>query len=138
MVFALVGFICLATVNLNTNSGAGYFFTYLIEIGTFTSGALVPSWASSDFPNNTTRATALGMIYAFTNLGGIISSETFRTQDAPVYKLGLTVTGCFQAAFIVLGLVMRQYYAWRNKQLDEGKVKYVEGMEQNTQFRYAI
>lgn len=138
MVFALVGFICLATVNLSTNSGAGYFFTYLIEIGTFTSGALVPSWASSNFPNNTTRATALGMIYAFTNLGGIISSETFRTQDAPVYKLALTVTGCFQAAFILLGLLMRQYYVWKNKQLDDGKVEFVEGMEQNGEFRYAI
>jgi hypothetical protein len=84
------------------------------------------------------RPTALGMIYAFTNLGGIISSETFRTQDAPVYKLALIVTGCFPAAFIVLGLAMRQYYVWRNKQLDEGKVEYVKGMEQNAEFRYAI
>lgn len=107
-------------------------------IGAFTSGALVPSWASSNFLNNTARATALGIIYAFPNLGGIISSDTFRPQDAPVYKLSLIVTGCFQAAFIVLGLAMRQYWVWRNKQLDEGKVEHVEGMEQNTEYRYAI
>ena len=108
------------------------------SIGAFTSGALVPSWASSNFLNNTTRATALGIIYAFPNLGGIVSSDTFRPQDAPVYTLSLIVTGCFQAAFIVLGLAMRQYWVWRNKQLDEGKVEHVDGMEQNTEYRYAI
>jgi hypothetical protein len=107
-------------------------------VGTFTSGALVPSWASINFPNNTARATALGMIYTFPNLGGIISSDTFRSQDPPVFKLALVLTGCFQAAFIVLGLAMRQIWVWRNKQLDEGKVEHVEGTEQNTEYRYAI
>jgi hypothetical protein len=110
MIFALVGFISSAAVELDGNSGAGYFFTYeyLIEIGTFTSGALVPSWASRNFPSATTQATALGMICAFMNLASIISSETFGTQDAPVHRLALIVTGSFQAIFVVAGLVMRQ------------------------------
>jgi hypothetical protein len=72
------------------------------------------------------------------NLGGIISSHTFRSQDGPVYKLSLIVAGCFQAAFIMLGLATRQYWVWRHKQLDEGKVEHVEGMEQSTEYRYAI
>lgn len=45
-------------------------------------------------------------------------------QDISGYKLALIVTGYFQVAFIVLGLVMRQDHVRGNRQLDEGKVEY--------------
>lgn len=138
MVFAIIGFICLAVVDTTTHIGAGYFFTYLLQVGTFTSGVLVPSWLSTNIPNPTKRATALGMLYLFTNLAGIISSASFRTQDAPIYRPALTVTGCFQAGFVLSGLAMRQYFVKKNKDLDSGKVQSVKEMEHNPDYRYAM
>jgi hypothetical protein len=109
MIFVLVGFTFLAMVDLNVNSGARYLLTYLMETEIFTSGVLSflgeAAISQTHHEGNSLRSALC--VYKPRRCH---SSLTFRTQDALFYRLALTVTGSFQAALVVAGLAMRQYY----------------------------
>ncbi|KAE8442752.1 hypothetical protein EG329_002892 [Mollisiaceae sp. DMI_Dod_QoI] len=81
---SMIGFICLGTVDITHKTGLGYFFTFLLTFGSFTPAVLVPAWLSSNTISVSGRATTLGLVAGLQNIAGIISSESFRSQDAPV------------------------------------------------------
>jgi hypothetical protein len=72
------------------------------------------------------------------NLAGIISSAVFRTEDAPIYKTALITVACFQAAFMVVCLGLREYFRRLNKKLDNGEVVHVSGGKERPEYRYAL
>lgn len=80
----------------------------------------------------------MGLATGLQNVAGIVSSEAFRTQDAPVYAPSLIVSGCFEGAMIVAVAIMYIYYRRINRLLDEGKLDFVKGMESSQGFRYAL
>ncbi|RDW63281.1 MFS general substrate transporter-13 [Coleophoma cylindrospora] len=135
---SMIGFICLGTVDVAHHFGIGYFFTFLLTFGGFTPAVLIPAWASSNIPSNSARATTLGLLAGMQNIAGIISSEAFRTQDAPVYAPALIISGCFQGAMVLTAAFAFFYYRRINKQLDSGERVSVAGMEQNLNFRYIL
>jgi hypothetical protein len=110
--------------------------TFLLTFGTFVPAVLVPAWASGNTPSPSARATTLGLISGMQNLGGIISSEAFRSEDAPVYAPALITSGVFQGTMILMAAGALLYYRTINRQLDEGKKGTVMGMERNPEFRY--
>ncbi|KIY00448.1 uncharacterized protein Z520_04133 [Fonsecaea multimorphosa CBS 102226] len=135
---SMIGFICLGSVDLVHKTGVGYFFTFLLTFGTFTPAVLVPAWATSNMTSNSARATTLGLLAGLQNIAGIISSYAFRSQDAPVYRPALIVSGCFQGGLILAASFAWFYYRRVNQQLDSGKKTSVRGMEQNPEFRYVL
>ncbi|KAF7562324.1 hypothetical protein G7046_g1811 [Stylonectria norvegica] len=137
-VVSLIAWILLGTLDLVDHVPVGYFLTYLITFATFTPSNLVPVWLSANVPTTTGRAVALGLNYGAMNLAGIVSSVTFRDQDAPVYRPALITVGVTQGVFVVVCMIMRQYYVHKNRELDEGKVAHAPGMEGRPQYRYAI
>ncbi|OAL23908.1 hypothetical protein AYO20_10820 [Fonsecaea nubica] len=135
---SMIGFICLGSVDLVHKTGVGYFFTFLLTFGTFTPAVLVPAWATSNITSNSARATTLGLLVGLQNIAGIISSYAFRSQDAPVYRPALIVSGCFQGGMLLTASFAWFYYRRVNRQLDSGKRTSVRGMEQNPDFRYVL
>ncbi|KAJ9144041.1 MFS general substrate transporter [Pleurostoma richardsiae] len=138
MAVSLIGFICLGTVDLVHKTGVGYFFTFLLTFGAFTPAVIVPAWTSSNITSNSARATTLGLLSGLQNIAGIMSSYAFRSQDAPVYRPALVISGCFQGGMVLTALFAWFYYRRINRQLDRGEKPHVKGMEQNPNFRYVL
>lgn len=137
-VVSLIAWILLGTLDLVHHAKVGYFLTYLITFATFTPSNLIPVWLSSNVPTTTGRAVALGLTYMAMNLAGIVSSVSFRDEDAPVYRPALITVGITQGVFVVICLAMRQYYVALNRKLDRGEIPHAPGMEARPQYRYAI
>ncbi|KAI1074217.1 MFS general substrate transporter [Whalleya microplaca] len=135
---SLLAWILLGTLDLVHLPQAGYFLTYLITFATFIPSNIVPAWLASNTHTTTGRAVALGMNYMAMNLAGIISSLTYRDEDAPVYRPALVTCGCTQGVFIVTALLTRHYYATLNKKLDSGELSHAPGMEARSGYRYAV
>lgn len=134
---SLIGFVLLGSLDLVNLVQVGYFLTFLLTFGVFTPGLLTPVWLASNIHTTTGRAVALGMTYMSQNLAGIVSSLVFRNQDAPVFRPALITAAVCQAGYIVLALILRQYYARLNKKVDSGGVQ-IAGMEKNPGYRYAV
>lgn len=138
MLVSMLGFIFLGALDLVHRAKLGYFFTYWLTFGTFTPVLLVPTWVGANTPSASARAVALGLLSTFQNLGGIISSGVYRAQDAPTYRPALITVSVFQAAFIVVCFAMRVVY-WRlNRQLAEGKVVRLHGVEVGSGYRFML
>jgi hypothetical protein len=137
-VLSLVAWILLGTLDLVRQPQVGYFLTYLITAATFIPSNIVPVWLSSNTPTTTGRAVSLGLNYMGMNVAGIISSLTFRTEDAPVYRPALVTVGCTQGVFVVTCIAMRQYYVYQNKKLDSGEIPHAPGMAARPKYRFAI
>ncbi|KUJ16734.1 MFS general substrate transporter [Mollisia scopiformis] len=135
---SMIGFICLGTVDITHKTRLGYFFTFLLTFGSFTPAVLVPAWLSSNSISTSGRATTVGLVAGLQNIAGIISSESFRSQDAPIYAPALIISGCFEGAMCVTAAFAYLYYRTINRRLDSGKMQFVRGMEQNPNFRYVL
>lgn len=72
------------------------------------------------------------------NIAGIISSEAFQSEDAPIYSPALLVSGCFDGGMILMALLAYFYYRNLNKKLDSGELTFVKGMESSPKFRYVL
>lgn len=116
---SMVGFVLLGTLDLTRLVGVGYFCTFLITFGTFTSAVLVPAWASGNLASRSARAATLGLVAGLQNLGGIVSSVVFRAEDAPVYRPALITSGVFQGCVVILAAAGWIWYARENKRLEK-------------------
>ncbi|KAI0767797.1 MFS general substrate transporter [Fomes fomentarius] len=86
----------------NAGSGAKYFGTFLVVIGAYSGFPATSSWVPNNTSGHYKRAVAISIDVIFGNIGGIVSSNVFRAQDAPHYKLGHGL----ELLFIALGLVL--------------------------------
>ncbi|KAH9870929.1 hypothetical protein J1614_006501 [Plenodomus biglobosus] len=81
----MIGYIMfLASTNLMARYGA----TFLIASGAFSFGALCNAQASANVVSDTARASAIGTVVMFGNVGGLISTWSFLPTDAPHYPIG--------------------------------------------------
>ncbi|KAF1850536.1 MFS general substrate transporter [Cucurbitaria berberidis CBS 394.84] len=65
-----------------------YGATFLIASGAFSFGALCTAHASNNVVSDTARASAIGTVVMFGNIGGLISTWSFLPFDAPNYRIG--------------------------------------------------
>lgn len=88
--------------------------------------------------NQTVRQEKRGIVSAamitIGAAGGVTGSTIFRAQDAPLYLPGMWTTIAMQVAYSIGTYAMSMYLKRKNKQVDEGKVTALEGVEG---FRYA-
>ncbi|KAF9234656.1 MFS general substrate transporter [Melanogaster broomeanus] len=110
---SLVGYI----INIsNAPSGVKYFGTYLCVIGTYTSipGSFIDTADDNRLANNLggryKRAVGMALQISVGNLGGVVASIIFRTQDEPRYLLGHGLEIMFTSiGLIVLLLTVLTY-----------------------------
>ncbi|KAH7084531.1 MFS transporter [Paraphoma chrysanthemicola] len=65
-----------------------YGATFIIASGAFSFGALCNAQASANVVSDTARASAIGTVVMFGNIGGLISTWSFLPFDGPNYRIG--------------------------------------------------
>ncbi|KAF8347919.1 MFS general substrate transporter [Amanita rubescens] len=84
--FALGGAAYIILIS-SRNAALSYFAVFVAASGIY---PLIRTyvWASNNLEGTYKRSVSLGMIIGFGNLNGAVSSNVYRAQDAPWYRLG--------------------------------------------------
>lgn len=77
------------------------------------------TWCSANSNSVRTRTVSAAIVNMFSQSAGIISSQIYRADDAPLYKRGNTQLFAIAWASAASILLTKLYYMWRNKQRDK-------------------
>lgn len=111
---------CLIPLRLFTkqsNRWAKYAVTTII-IGHPSTHAIQVGWTSRNSNSVRTRTVSAAMYNMFCQLSGIVSSYIYRADDAPLYNRGNSSLIGIAAMNIVVYILVKVYYVYRNKQRD--------------------
>ncbi|KAL7284829.1 hypothetical protein ACG7TL_002142 [Trametes sanguinea] len=131
----------------NVSIGAKYSGTFLIVIGGYAGFPAIPSWLGNNLAGHYKRGTGMAVQAISGQVGGIIASNIYRTQDAPRYTTGHIVELAFIALGLVLVPVVVLVYTRINSRRVEGQEKaFGEGIPEDfrrmgdraPEFRYTI
>ncbi|KAI5449863.1 hypothetical protein NCC49_003979 [Naganishia albida] len=114
----MIGYIIfLATENAKARYGA----IFLIMAGAFSFGALCNAWAAMNVASDTARAAALGYVVMLGNCGGLISTWSFLSSDAPNYPKGNGLNLATSTTIAILAAGLLWYIRMNNKKREAGK-----------------
>ncbi|MCJ1458673.1 hypothetical protein MMC28_009047 [Mycoblastus sanguinarius] len=82
---AAIGYIILLS---DTKAGVSYFGTILAAAGIYPATAIVLSWPANNVSGQTKRATANAMQISIGNLGAVLGTQLYRSNDGPRFFLG--------------------------------------------------
>ncbi|KAJ7583782.1 major facilitator superfamily domain-containing protein [Mycena floridula] len=149
MAFSAIGMIGFGILRSPSGSGAvGYVGTFFATVGTAVCIPISLTWIGTNAGGELKRAATLGIVLGTGSLGGIISSFTFRTMDAPHYYLGHSVAlGMLGVIFVSSGIMSFTY--WRlnkakeelceRENIDESRVlEFSDLNDDSPLFRYMI
>lgn len=83
-----------------------YGATFIIASGAFSFGALCNAQGSANVVTDTARASAIGTVVMFGNLGGLISTWSFLQFDGPNYRIGNGLNLATSSTVLVLGIAL--------------------------------
>lgn len=95
----MLGYILfLASADGHVRYGA----TFLIVTGAFMLGALTNAQVAANVVSDTARSSAIGANVMFGNIGGLVSTWSFLSWDAPDYRIGNGLNLATASAVLVL------------------------------------
>jgi len=123
---SLVGVAGFAMLLAGKSAGLSYAGTFLGAVGIYPCISNTISWASNNVEGVYKRGVTLGFVIGWGNLNGVVSSNIYRTQDAPHYKPGHGVVMAYMILFLLGGsLVTRMLLTIENKKRRAGKRDHV-------------
>ena len=96
---AAIGYIILLSC---TRPGVAYFGTILAAAGIYPATAIVLSWPANNVSGQTKRATANAMQISIGNLGAVLGTQIYRTEDAPRFFVGHGLAFAYLCANVVV------------------------------------
>ncbi|KAJ5579945.1 Major facilitator superfamily domain general substrate transporter [Penicillium hispanicum] len=128
-ILGLIGIIILwITVHHPSLPGVSYFAIFLAAAGYSAQAPIVGAWTSSNIPNPSKRAAAIGFLMLFGSVGGgSIGSNIYISSEAPVYPLGFG----FSVGATVIGAMIPASIHWyllkkenkRREGMDVGEIE---------------
>jgi sugar phosphate permease len=110
--FMMIGYIMfLASSDGHVRYGA----TFLIAIGAFAFGALTNAHVSNNVVSDTARSAAIGCNVMFGNVGGLISTWSFLSFDAPDYHIGNGLNLATSSTILILSILLWLWMKRDNK-----------------------
>ncbi|KAJ9258162.1 hypothetical protein DTO195F2_5387 [Paecilomyces variotii] len=106
-------------------AGAQYAGCVVVAAGLYVSVGIGLTWMPNNIPSHYKRAFANGLLFMLSNLGGVISSYIYRTQDAPVYTLGHAVMLGFVTSTAIILTAMSFVLRRENQKRDRGERDYL-------------
>ena len=91
-----------------------YGATFIIASGAFSFGALCNAQGSANVVTDTARASAIGTIVMFGNVGGLISTWSFLPFDGPNYRIGNGLNLATSSTILVSGLALLAWMKMSN------------------------
>lgn len=98
------GFIIYASIDVSQNLQVAYFATFMMTWGTSAPSVILDVWYNNNIADENKRLLLTSVGVPVANLMGVVSSNIFRTQDAPNYIPALATTAAFGGLGIVLTL----------------------------------
>jgi len=144
----MIGLLVLVGIDAELNKGPAYFACFLLCGGAYIPSCLVHSWHNNNNLSENSRAAFTGLMVGLGNLGGIVSSATFRTEYAPRYAPTLIATACSNFTCICLtfwmGMWMRKQNRRRNQEqgvtlrAEDVDTSTLEGGEEDPKWRFFV
>ncbi|KAI9323601.1 major facilitator superfamily domain-containing protein [Dichotomocladium elegans] len=113
-----LGFALLIALR-NKGSTAMYIAATIATCGCFACIPLCTVWNANNHGEHTKRAVAIAMVAGMANVGGIISGQVYRGEDAPLYTRGHTICCVLMGAAAVLTLITRIHLQRENLRRDQ-------------------
>lgn len=108
----MVGYVMfLASTEPQVRYGA----TFIIASGAFSFGALCNAQGSANVVTDTARASAIGTVVMFGNVGGLISTWSFLPFDAPNYRIGNGLNLATSSTILILSVALLFWMKMSNK-----------------------
>jgi hypothetical protein len=93
-----------------------YGATFIIASGAFSFGALCNAHASANVVSDTARASGIGTVVMFGNIGGLISTWSFLPFDGPNYKIGNGLNLGTSTAILICSILLLLWMKRSNSQ----------------------
>lgn len=124
------------------NPHVAYAGTYLGAIGIYPCISNTITWVSNNVEGVYKRGVSLGTVIAWGNLNGVMSSNIYRGQDAPWYRLGHSVVLAYLAVCLLGGSIVNYIFlAIGNKRRENVSVEMrnerLAGLSEEEQHRLA-
>ncbi|KAF2029283.1 MFS general substrate transporter [Setomelanomma holmii] len=109
------GFIIFATIDVAHSIHVAYFACFMMTWGTSAPSVLLSTWYNNNVADENKRVTLTSVGVPLANLMGVVSSNIFRSQDAPKYIPALATTAAFGAMGACFALLLGVYMTIDNK-----------------------
>jgi hypothetical protein len=144
--FAIIGYIILLANNqyhvVTTHSkgkavhtpyydhpGISYLGTFFCAAGIYPATALALGWPAVNVSGGTKRATAGGLQITIGNLGAVIGTQLYRSNDTPRYTVGHSVALAYLCLNIVVTATIWFYMRRENVKRDMANSENTEGRQ---------
>lgn len=120
---AAVGYIILlANHDPKGRPGASYVGTFFAAAGIYPATALVLSWPAINVSGQTKRATANAMQISIGNLGAVLGTQLYRSDDGPRFVVGHAMA----LAYLVANMAVVSLLARRLEKQNAGRALLAE------------
>ncbi|KXT03787.1 hypothetical protein AC578_752 [Pseudocercospora eumusae] len=116
--FTFCGFIIYAAIDVEANLHVAYYACFMMTWGTSAPSVILDVWYNNNIADENKRVLLTSIGVPVANMMGVVSSNIFRTQDAPDYIPALATTAAFGAMGIVLTLLLGFWMIFDNKRRD--------------------
>ncbi|KAF3069378.1 hypothetical protein CFAM422_007457 [Trichoderma lentiforme] len=107
---AAIGYIILlANTDPVARPGVSYLGTFFAAAGIYPSTALVLSWPAINVSGQTKRAIANAMQISIGNLGAVMGTQLYRSNDGPRFVVGHSMA----LAYLCANAIVATYIGWR-------------------------
>ncbi|KKY28234.1 putative mfs transporter [Diplodia seriata] len=114
-----IGFIIYAAIpDVHAQIHVAYFACFMMTWGTSAPSVLLSTWYNNNIAHEGRRVTLTSVGVPLANLMGVVSSNIFRSQDAPKYVPALATTAAFGATGALLTLLLGAFMIVDNKRRD--------------------
>ncbi|KAF2214236.1 hypothetical protein CERZMDRAFT_110605 [Cercospora zeae-maydis SCOH1-5] len=124
--FTFTGFVIYGSISdVHANVQLAYFACFMMTWGTSAPSVILDVWYNNNIADENRRVMLTSIGVPVANLMGVVSSNIFRTQDAPNYIPALATTAAFGGLGAVLTLLLGSWMIWDNRRRDrrQGGVK---------------
>lgn len=125
----IIGYIILLTnKDPLKRPGVSYVGVFFAAAGIYPAVALGLSWPAMNVSGQTKRASANGLQITVGNLGAVIGTQLYRSNNTPHYYTGHSVALAYLAANILVVSVLALYLRAENKKRDRLPPSDTEGL----------
>lgn len=112
---AIIGYIILLSA---PSAGVSYLGTILAACGIYPATAIVLSWPANNVSGQTKRATANAMQISIGNLGAVLGTQLYRSNDGPRFFIGHGFAAGYLAANVIVVGILWVVLRRENKRRD--------------------
>ncbi|CAK7236431.1 hypothetical protein SBRCBS47491_009634 [Sporothrix bragantina] len=117
--FTFIGFVIYAAIDVQEQLQVAYFASFMMTWGTSAPSVLLDVLYNNNIANEGRRVVLTSVAVPAANVMGLVSSNIFRSQDAPRYIPALATTAAFGGMGLVLTLLLGAYMMVDNKRRDQ-------------------